>query len=72
MACCMVYWGNHHERFRKIFSKYGAVVPLDELQKQSHVHHDDVKAKCLKADFCRRFQNQTVGIPAMKPRETNK
>jgi len=41
MACCMVYWGTNHDRFRKVFSKYGAVVPLDELQKQSHVHQDE-------------------------------
>jgi hypothetical protein len=41
MACCMVYWGNDHDRFRKIFSKYGAVVPLDELQKQSHVRQEE-------------------------------
>jgi hypothetical protein len=33
MACCMVYWGTDHERFRRIFGKYGAVLPLDELQK---------------------------------------
>jgi hypothetical protein len=41
MACCMVYWGNDHDRFRKVFSKYGAVVPLDELQKQNHVHDSE-------------------------------
>ncbi len=41
MACCMVYWGNDHERFRKIFIKYGAVVPLEELQKQSHIRQDE-------------------------------
>jgi hypothetical protein len=41
MACCMVYWGNDHDRFRKVFSKYGAVVPLDELQRQSHVHDSE-------------------------------
>ncbi len=38
MACCMVYWGTDHERFRKVFRKYGAVVPLDELQGQGHAH----------------------------------
>ena len=36
MACCIVYWGTDHHRFRRVFGKYGAVVPLDELQKQSH------------------------------------
>lgn len=41
MACCMVYWGTNHERFRKVFRKYGAVVPLDELQKQSHAHSEE-------------------------------
>ena len=41
MACCMVYWGTNHERFRKIFSKYGAVVPLDELQTRSQVQQDE-------------------------------
>jgi hypothetical protein len=38
MACCMVYWGTNHDRFCKIFSKYGAVI---ELQKQSQIHRDD-------------------------------
>lgn len=41
MACCMVYWGTNHDRFRKCFSKYGAVVPLDELQSHSHVHSEE-------------------------------
>lgn len=41
MACCMVYWGTDHDRFRKIFRKYGAVLPLDELQKQSQAYEDE-------------------------------
>ncbi len=41
MACCMVYWGPDHDRFRKVFRKYGAVLPLDELQKQSHAHSEE-------------------------------
>lgn len=41
MACCMVYWGMDHERFRKVFRKFGAVVPLDELQKQGHAHSEE-------------------------------
>src|ERR1019366_4465883 len=45
MACCMVYWGTNHERFRKIFCKFGAVVPLDELQKPIHAHQDEVVPK---------------------------
>jgi hypothetical protein len=38
MACSMVYWGMDHERFRKIFNKYGAVIPLDELQRHPAGH----------------------------------
>ena len=36
MACCMIYWGNDHQRFIEVFHKYGAVVPLDELQRNGH------------------------------------
>jgi hypothetical protein len=36
MACCMIYWGNDHKRFVEIFHRYGAVVPLDELQRHGH------------------------------------
>ena len=32
MACAMVYWGSHPDRFFKIFIKHGAVVPLEQLR----------------------------------------
>lgn len=41
MACCIVYWGTDHDRFRKVFHKHGAVLPLDELQKRNHAHPDE-------------------------------
>jgi len=31
MACCMVYWGKYHYRFKNIFQKYGYVISLNEL-----------------------------------------
>lgn len=31
MSCCMVYWGNKIDKFRKIFIKYGAVVNIVDL-----------------------------------------
>ncbi len=31
MACAMIYWGTDHERFRAVFSKFGAVLSLEEL-----------------------------------------
>ena len=38
MACCMIYWGTDHERFVKFFHRYGAVLPLDDLQRNGHAH----------------------------------
>ena len=32
MACAMVYWGEHHERFQEVLLRYGAVLPLDHLK----------------------------------------
>lgn len=34
MSCAMVYWGKHHGRFAKIFTKFGAVVNLEHLHGQ--------------------------------------
>jgi hypothetical protein len=31
MSCAMIYWGTDHERFRSVFSKFGAVLGLEEL-----------------------------------------
>lgn len=43
MACCMIYWGTDHDRFVKIFHAYGAVLPLDELQKNGRVYTGKVE-----------------------------
>ena len=32
MACAMVYWGRHYERFYEVFIEHGAVVDLRPLQ----------------------------------------
>lgn len=32
MSCCMVYWGDQIERFRRVFLKFGAVVSIADLQ----------------------------------------
>lgn len=32
MACAMIYWGNHYEKFLDVFLHYGAVVDLRNLQ----------------------------------------
>ena len=31
MACAMIYWGMHYDKFYKIFIEYGAVVDLSRL-----------------------------------------
>ena len=36
MACAMVYWGQHYERFESIFLRFGAVVDV------RHLHDKDV------------------------------
>ncbi|MBI5385448.1 MAG: N-6 DNA methylase [Verrucomicrobia bacterium] len=33
MSCAMIYWGEDHERFLRVFRKFGAVLRLDELKK---------------------------------------
>ena len=63
MACCMVYWGNNHDRFCKIFSKYGAVVPLDELQRQSHVHQDEGEGEMPKGRLLPEIQKSNGRYP---------
>jgi len=37
MSCAMIYWGNHYEKFRDVFGKYGAVVNLAEML-TPHLH----------------------------------
>ena len=32
MSCAIVYWGKKHERFEKVFLKFGAVVSLQHLR----------------------------------------
>ena len=32
MSCCIVYWGNDHNRFNEIFSEFGAVVNISNLK----------------------------------------
>lgn len=43
MACCIIYWGTDYKRFLKVFGKYGAVLPLDELQKNGHVLSEEAQ-----------------------------
>lgn len=31
MACAMIYWGKNHDKFYKIFSKFGAVIDISNL-----------------------------------------
>lgn len=40
MACAMVYWGKNHKKFYDIFSKYGAVVNINDLNKRKWVSPD--------------------------------
>ena len=35
MSCCMVYWGDRIEKFRKVFLKFGAVVNISDLANYS-------------------------------------
>lgn len=32
MACCLIYWGDNIEGFRKVFMEYGAVVDISDLK----------------------------------------
>ena len=43
MACAMVYWGNHFEKFKTVFSEYGAVLMLADLK--------EVKRQKIKEEF---------------------
>ncbi|MCX6896153.1 MAG: DNA N-6-adenine-methyltransferase [Verrucomicrobia bacterium] len=73
MACCMIYWGTDHERFVRVFHKYGAVVPLDELQRNGHAH--SVEAEHTRDAFPNRRIGKTVipNLPVRYPgHETNK
>jgi hypothetical protein len=36
MACAMIYWGSDHDRFKAVFSKFGAVLSLEELLGRPH------------------------------------
>lgn len=40
MACAMVYWGKDHQKFYDIFSQYGAVVNIMELNRKKWVSPD--------------------------------
>ncbi len=31
MSCCMIYYGENNEKFKSVFSKYGAVINLDSV-----------------------------------------
>ncbi len=35
MACAMVYWGTHCERFQEVFMEFGAAVDIRPLQGKS-------------------------------------
>ncbi len=45
MACCMVYWGEKTNKFYNHFSKYGAVIELDNLKKKQWVSPDIINSK---------------------------
>lgn len=34
MACAMVYWGDHYEKFYDVFVEYGAVVNINNLKNE--------------------------------------
>jgi hypothetical protein len=40
MSCAMIYWGNDHERFIRIFKKFGAVLSLAELMMNGATHNE--------------------------------
>lgn len=37
MACAMIYWGQNYEKFKNVFSKFGAVIDGDCICNQSEV-----------------------------------
>ena len=72
MACCMIYWGTDHDRFVKIFRTYGAVVPLDELQKNGHNHSEEIAAARQIAPSRRSAERVIPNLPVRYPvHETN-
>jgi hypothetical protein len=41
MSCAMIYWGSDHERFARIFKKFGAVLSLAELMVNGATHNEE-------------------------------
>lgn len=40
MSCAMIYWGNDHERFLRVFGKFGAVLSLADLMVNGATHEE--------------------------------
>jgi hypothetical protein len=40
MSCAMIYWGNDHERFLRVFGTFGAVLSLAELMANGPRHEE--------------------------------
>jgi hypothetical protein len=38
MSCAMIYWGNDHDKFARVFGKFGAVLSLAELMGNGAPH----------------------------------
>ena len=51
MACAMVYWGRHYERFFDVFLPFGAVVDLRELRGRRIGESDELLQPSLLEDF---------------------
>lgn len=51
MACAMIYWGKHFERFFDVFIQYGAVVDLRALKGRRIGEYDDLVQPSLLDEF---------------------
>lgn len=51
MACAMVYWGRHFDRFFEVFIQSGAVVDLRTLQGRRIAEYDDLVQPALLDEF---------------------
>mgnify|MGYP000566116308 CR=1 FL=1 len=51
MACAMIYWGRDHERFTRVFQKFGAVLSLEELKVNGAPHVEESRQGVLLSEI---------------------
>lgn len=61
MACAMVYWGKHTNKFYECFSEYGAVINITDLKKKKWAS-PDIKNKSKYLGDTHRLRRQAAAI----------